>query len=874
MRVPSLPPEEDQPPQSSGGSPEGGSPTWDRVHGLFHEALELDPVARDVFLSRIAIDDPILAGEVHSLLTAHDESSDFLARSPVSEFMRTISPGDKLGPYRILVEIGRGGMGVVYRASRDDGDFAKEVAIKLIDPGMRSEDILKRFRAERQILAMLDHPHIARLIDGGTAPDGSPYLVMDHVSGRPLLDYCDHHRMSVDGRLAIFLTVCDAVQFAHQRLVVHRDLKSDNILVTEEGSPRLLDFGIAKLLSPDGGTSPVTVTAPMKRMLTPDYASPEQIRGEPATVAGDVYSLGVVLYELLSGSRPLQFSTRTPEEILRVITQVEPAPPSTVAARSPAGEAARRRGDTTSRLRRRLAGDLDYVVLKALEKDPARRYGSVDQLAQDIRRHLDGLPVLARGRSTAYRVSRFVRRHRAAVVATGLVALSLVAGLAGTAWQANVAGRERDRANRRFNDVRELARAVVFDIHDAIANLPGSTRARETLVDHALRYLDGLSREARGDLSLQRELALAYSKIGDVQGRPMFPNLGKTSEALKSYDKSMALLSDLSRAQPESTMVVHDLIAVSQRRADLLGTMGRRREAMEQALSARDRILSEIARRPDELVFQADLCIAHARLVNMKQAAADTLGAIEECAAYLDLAERMFRATPNDLGSRRGALIACTKMAELRAMRGDRDSALTFFLRAERLALEAVAALPNNTDASRDLSIVYGAHGLFLADGGDLDSALVVYGHGMQIAEDLAAGDAESVLQQADLAAGHHEIATMLMKGHRYHAAEGRFSEAFERYGRIAAADTSNAESRTLMARSGRGAGEACQALAREARSSAERLRWRARGLTWLGRSLDLYRGLAKAGALTGEETAAPEELSRMVTGLRAEGGS
>src|SRR5262245_31177796 len=261
----------------SPGTPEQPR-TWDRLTGLFHEALALEPAEREPFLARIAAGDPGLAKEVRSLLAAHEDASRFLAASPAAPFGESMASGDKLGPYKILAKIGHGGMGVVYRATRDDESFTKEVAIKLIDPVMRSEDVLKRFRAERQILAMLDHPHIARLLDGGTAPDGSPYLVMEHVSGTPLLAYCDEHRLGIDERLALFLQICDAVQFAHQRLVVHRDLKSDNILVTGEGSPRLLDFGIAKLLAPEGSTAPVTVTAPMLRMLTPDYASPEQIR--------------------------------------------------------------------------------------------------------------------------------------------------------------------------------------------------------------------------------------------------------------------------------------------------------------------------------------------------------------------------------------------------------------------------------------------------------------------------------------------------------------------------------------------------------------------------------------------------------------------
>jgi non-specific serine/threonine protein kinase/serine/threonine-protein kinase len=769
-------------------------------------------------------------------------------------------------------EIGRGGMGVVFHATRDDGDFTREVAIKLIAPEVRSDDVLKRFRAERQILAMLEHPHIARLLDGGSAPDGSPYLVMEYVRGRTLLDYCDGANLGIDARIDLFLKVCDAVQFAHQRLVVHRDLKAANILVGEDGSPRLLDFGIAKLIAPEGGVPAATLTLPMQRMLTPDYASPEQIRGEPAAVASDVYSLGVILYELLSGTRPLHFSTRTPEEILRVVTQVEPLPPSSAVTRSPAGEAALLRGETTSRLRRRLSGDLDYVALKALEKDPARRYGSVEQLAQDIRRHRDGLPVLARGRSTTYRIERFIRRHRAAVAGATLLTFALLVGLAGTAWQASVARRERDLARRRFEDVRALAHAVMFDIHDAIANLPGSTRARETLVLHALRYLDGLSRESTGDLTLQHELAVAYSKIGDVQGRPMFPNLGRTAEALRSYERALGLLADVARAQPESAAVAHDLIVVSQRRADLLRVVGRPQEAMAEALRARAQAQAQLARHPRDARFETDLCVTFGRLIDMNVAAADTAGAIVECTGYLALVERLYAEHPGSADGRRGVLIACTKMAQVRALRGDRDSVLVFYRRAEDLSREAAAALPDNTDATRDLSIVYGAHALYLAEVGELDSALVIYDKGMKIAERLAAADPDNAQQQIDVADGHYEIGTMMLGGRREEAALARFSEAAARYRRLAAADTGNTQLRLSAAMSCRQAGEACQALSGRSASASERARWREQAIEWLDRSLRYYQPLADAGALVGDDVDAPRAIRARLSALRAGG--
>jgi non-specific serine/threonine protein kinase/serine/threonine-protein kinase len=860
-------------PREDSAKPDGPSgeksPTWDRVHALFHEALELDPAAREQLLQRTSEQDPALAAQVRSLLASHEEAGGFLDTPPTAPLLGAAVPGDRIGPYRILEEIGRGGMGVVFRAVRDDEHFSKEVAIKLIEPGMRSEGILKRFRAERQILAMLDHPHIARLIDGGSAPDGSPYLVMEYVTGKPLLRYCDERNLGIDERLALFLAVCDAVQFAHQRLVVHRDLKSDNILVMDDGSPRLLDFGIAKLALPEGEGRPATVTAPMHRMLTPDYASPEQVRGEPVTVAGDVYSLGVVLYELMTGTRPLHFETRTPEEIVRVVTQEEPTLPSSIVARTRSTDTALHRRSTTRALRRRLSGDLDYIILKSLEKELSRRYATVDQFARDIRRYLEGQPVLARGRTTAYLLSRLVRRHRVAVVTGGLVAASLVAGLVTTAWQARVASLERDRAKRRFEDVRSLAHAVVFDIHDAIANLPGSTKARETLVFHALRYLDNLSKEAVGDYSLQHELAVAYGKIGDVQGRPMFPNLGRSDDALKSYRRSYELLESASAACPESLAFSRDMVVTMQRLGDLLGRMGKVDESVRMEEDAKRRVKAQRTRFPEDTLLIGDFGVACDRLSDLRLAAGDTLAALSEHREGLTVIEPYYLKNPHEPARSRNIMVAYAKVAKLLESMGVRDSAGLYYRKAQDLAVEAVQRSPENTDATRDLAIVYSWRALFLADGGEIDSALALYGRAAKISTDLAAADPSDVLQQADVAHGHFEMGSIYMKGRRYREAEAQSGEAFRRYAGLAAKDTSNAENRLFMARCGRQAGEACEALATSAGQGAGRAEWRTKASDWFERSLAIYRTLGAAGALTGPDAAAPAELARRVEALR-----
>ena len=869
---PPVPPDPHEP-RDSEPSAAPGAERWARVHQLFNAALELHPDARDRFLAALDSTEHALAVEVRSLLEAHDQSSDFLAVPPELPRERVLAPGDVLGAYEIIEEIGHGGMGVIYRARRRDGNFDRDVAIKLIDPGLQSAGILRRFRAERSILAMLDHPHIVRLLDGGSAPDGSPYLVMEHVSGTSLLDYCDRRRLGVDARIELFLQVCDAVQFAHQRLVVHRDLKPDNILVTDDGSARLLDFGIAKLLAPDSGLPMGTMTGPMHRLVTPDYASPEQILGEPVSVASDVYSLGVILYELLSGARPLTFDTRTPNEVLRVATQVDPIPPSAAITRSPAGRAADARSETEPRLRRRIAGDLDYIVLRALEKQPARRYGSVEQLAQDLCRHRDGLPVLARGASTTYRMSRFLRRHSAAVVATSLVALALIAGLVGTTWQAGVARRERDLATRRFEDVRSLAHAVVFELHDAIAPLPGSTRARQLLVTNALRYLDRLQNESSGDPNLQSELAAAYFKIGDVQGQPMFSNLGQSDSASTSYLKCKTLLTALSVAWPESISVRRNLIVVTQRLAEMQHVRGHLGEALTMQLEAKRQVAAEWARHPDYELLRGDMGVACDRLFDLKLQMGDTLGAVAELREGLADIQPYYDAHPHDPSSRRAMLVSFAKLGGVHTARGERDSALANYGRATELSRQAVAELPHDSDAMRDLSVVYGMHATLLADGGAIDTALAIYDLSQRILEDLVGRDSANVVDRSGVAQGHYQIGTILMKGHRYKPAVQRFGEAFRRLTTLAAVDTSNAETRGYVARVGRAAGEACEALANHAASTTERARWRAQALDWYTRSLGAYRVLDARGALAAGEATAPDQLATRVAALRGESG-
>ena len=400
------------------------SEQWPKVESILETAMACDPAGRAAFLDAACGSDTELRREVESLLAFHADDSFAMSSGFGDAFRilesreRTLIRGLKIGSYRVLREIGRGGMGTVYVAARADDAFQKLVAIKIIRRGMDLEEVIQRFRAERQILATLDHPHIARLLDGGATDDGWPYFVMEYIEGEPIDSYCETRKLTIPERLRLFQGVCSAISYAHQNLIVHRDIKPANLLVTKEGTPRLLDFGIAKLLAADT-TSEKTQTG--VRPLTPEYASPEQVRGEPITTASDIYSLGVLLYWLLTGHRPYRSSMSNPAEIERAICEEEPPQSG-------------------------LPRDLNAVVLMALHKDSRRRYASVDQLSEDVRRYLDNLPVAARPDTRAYRTAKFIRRNKAWVAMAGIAFISLASGIGISLWQMNVARKERDVA--------------------------------------------------------------------------------------------------------------------------------------------------------------------------------------------------------------------------------------------------------------------------------------------------------------------------------------------------------------------------------------------------------------------------------------------
>jgi tetratricopeptide (TPR) repeat protein/tRNA A-37 threonylcarbamoyl transferase component Bud32 len=683
---------------------------WRRVKALLAEALELPAAERAAFVERAAGSDAELRGELLALLAAADHSRSPLDDGPSDLALQALEArsteawiGRALGAYRLLAPLGAGGMGQVYRAERADGQYQRQVAVKLMLPGLDRAAALQRFQSERQILASLDHPNLARLLDAGMSDEGVPYFVMELIDGEPIDAYCTRQALPLAQRLGMFRRVCQVVHYAHQQGVVHRDLKPANILVTADGVVKLVDFGIAKRLA---GVSPRTQTA--QRAMTLEYASPEQVRGEAVTPASDVYSLGVVLYRLLTGAGPYTATQMASDYALgQAICEVEAQPPSRQAERA---------------LRRELAGDLDALVLMALRKEPASRYASAEQLADDVFRHLERLPVQARRGAWSYRAGRFMLRHRAAMGALAVANVVLVAAAGIAAYQAYEATRQKQRADRHVAGVRKLANTFIFDVHDAIQELPGSTSARKMLADTARQYLQQLGSEPQMDDGLRRELAVGYRKLGDVQGRPYAPNLGDASGALASYTQAVELLRPLldTPAGPADRETASELTLAQQRRAALLASAGR----FDEALAA--------------------------------------------FTAAAQLADRLVQQSPDDLGTGKRHASIRASIAQLQLASGQFDQYLASSAAAVKLYERLRTRWPQDRDLVRNLASLHGMHADYLIQR-DMQpdtarTALQSYRHALAVLEPVHAADPDNALVARDLAIHHNGSGEALLR--------------------------------------------------------------------------------------------------------------
>jgi serine/threonine protein kinase len=873
--------------------------SWTLIEALFLEAIDLPTEPRARFLDHACAGNPELRAELDSLLAKDDRRDDTISAALAREAALLLEPpllaGERLGAYRILREIGRGGMGAVYLAERDDEQYCQQVAIKLVKRGMDTAEMLRRFRHERQILAGLGHPYIARLLDGGSTPQGQPFLVMEAVEGTPLDTYCREHALGIEDRCRLFLKICEAVSYAHGRLVVHRDLKPRNILVSgpasgSPGCPKLLDFGLAKLVAP-GGEPGAPATTPAIRPLTPDYASPEQIRGGPLNPSTDIYSLGVILHELLTGVRPHDLHSAHPRQWEKIVCECEVSRPSSLCA--------------SPRLRRKLQGDLDNILMKALQRDADRRYPSVDELAADIRCYLDCRPVLARPDSPRYRAAKFIRRRRLALAAALAGLAALLAGTAIAVVQAHDAQvarqvaesrqrealrarriaetehsraeaqrdsavAERRRAEDRMTQMLSLSDRSLSDVYSLMERLPGAGPARRELMLAILGFLQGLSKDAGADPRFRVALAQAYLRLGDLQANPGADRDG----GLESYRAGIALLEGSLRDHPADRERLLVWLALERQASSLLmktdprTAIGRLRAA-----------IAELRRLPSSIQAEPEFVSVRATLYHTLAAAShgDLPRARDYATQYLAAIASMARRDPADGGLLYQLSMAHVELGWVLWALGDPQATAAHYQKAAELREQLFRLHPADVVYQGALMQAY-EHLAALAGGGLVNGlgqpelALAWYRKALPLAE-AAAADPNNTVAAADYAV------LLLRMGSTEVSPEGQ-SEALETLRRSAAMfeslqrassgmaafyDTAMLDVYTVIGHRLRAMGDYAGAIAeyRRALASAATLEGAERDSAGaVEREIEAETGMARAMALSGDRQGALERVS------------
>lgn len=724
------------------------------VERLFSEAADLNETNRRAYLDAHCTD-PAVRAEVEALL-AFDGRPDSVLADPllrVAERVATEAPlpdTRMIGPWRVVRPLGRGGMGTVYEVARLDGEVVQRAAIKFVPLALRTEVVLDRFRQERQILADLNHPAICRLIDAGTSPDGAPYLVMELIEGQPIDQWCEERKLGPRQIVSLFLEVCPAVEHAHRNLVIHRDLKPQNILVTAAGEPKLLDFGIAKLLDRAADEGTTTLHA-----LTPDYASPEQIEGRAMNTATDIYSLGCVLYRLLTGEPP-----RRDLNAARSMT----LPRASVR-------------------RPELRGDLDNILNKCLQPEPERRYASVEQLSDDLRRYLNHLPVSATADSWSYRVLRFLRRHRLAAAATLALAASIAGGVTSSLWQAR-------RAERRFQQLRRLANEFLFQFEERIRDVSGTTEARQFVVTTAIDYLTNLAAESGGDAGLETELATAYRKVSEVQFDATAPSLGDLAGARASLEKAAELLEGAGAADEE------EWIRVALRRSEVAEAGGDLRGALHWAEQGRRAADALLRSAPSDERRLGVASLAESRLARAMRRRGRLEDALHSAQRAVSLDRLSLEQAPGSQAHTLRLSASLRLLARIEEARRDYAKAIAT-LRESNQVLETLRARTSET-AAIDRGVMVGRSllGSLLGEAGATAEALGLLREAYEAAGRRAASDPVDARAMRDLQAIALRYAGALLDARRRADGEPALRRAIEISRQLLKGDPGDRESR------------------------------------------------------------------------------
>jgi len=751
---------------------------WQTLERIYHAVLDSDSSQRSSVLDRACGGDESLRHEVESLLEYGQRAGsalekpgfELVARALAAEQSRDPKEnaghdrliGSRIANYQVVARLGSGGMGDVYLAVRADDSYRKQVALKLVRQGLDTDSVYRRFHNERQILAGLEHENIARLLDGGATEEGVPYFVMELVEGQPIDVYCDERRLSLRARIQLFQTICAAVQYAHQRLVVHRDIKPRNVLVTADGVPKLLDFGIATILNPDAGAADPTVTA--ARMLTPAFASPEQLRGERITTATDIYSLGVLLYKLLTGRMP--YGDDSAYDLVHAICHQEPTRPSATmradGAASRLEEISRSRSTTPDKLKRTLSGDLDQILLKALRKEPGQRYRSVESFSDDLRLYSAGMPVSARRGTLTYRANKFIRRNRLSLAAASAVALMTIAGVAAIVREARIARAESARAERQFDSLRKLTNSMLFEFHDSIENLPGSTSARQMVVRRALEYLNEMDRDAHGNPAVQRDLAAAYERIARIQGEQYRAHLGGAGAAEQSrqlLERALAIRRNLAAGNPGDLNLQFDLLDTIVNVATIYyvaGDLDRALQLQQLGLQIEERLA--VSHHSEELQYRTASTLIGIGV--LKYGFGDYERALDYERRSLKIKETLLTANPASFRAQRQVLISHYWLGDTLKREKKYAEAAGEYRESVAEADRLLANDPNNTDLQR---LEEGAEDqlcTILAYAGKLSEVASHCRKAISMSEGMVGADKKNVQAAADLASANLSAAT------------------------------------------------------------------------------------------------------------------
>jgi serine/threonine protein kinase len=712
---------------------------WKWIEEIFQSALERPSSQRSQYVAQVCGDDYELRSEVESLLASDSGAVTALhsvIETDVVKLSRESSASDaglRVGPYSLVRELDSGGMGVVYLAVRSDDQYFQIVAIKMIRKGMEWPSLIHRFRAERQILANLTHPNIGAILDGGETEDGRPFIVMEYVEGQPITRACESCSLSIREKVELFRSVCSAAHFAHQKLVIHRDIKPSNVLVTPQGVVKLIDFGVSKPLGPHLVPSELPKTESWQRLMTPDYASPEQLQGQEVTTASDIYSLGVLLFELLTGSRPYSLGELSPAAAERIVCEGDIPKPSSVPG-------------LADRVRNQVAGDLDRIVSKAMDQDPSKRYLSAQHLEEDLVRFLQGEPVLARDATPIYRLSKFIKRHRTAC----LMACVTLVVLAGSIF---LHQRQSHAADSRVKQVATLADSAISDLTAKLQQSPVSTEAQASLFHSALGYLEQLRRDSGNDPRLLLELSKAYTRVGDLEGSPFVANLGNSGTAVASYQEALRAAIDARARMPveDSTEAV---IEAYHRLAGMESFLGNTREALDGYQKSLPLATEFLQLKPDDPIRRRLLATNYAGIGDVE------LSRLEPDRA-LNNYQEAFRVFGSDPSGQEDHDRTLTRLYLRRARALNELGSQSETVADTRKAIEVAQGLtrkfPSERQAQRDLFFAYQNMVLTLAgrdllNVGDSNQAQLYARKVLEIAEALDAGDPKNVQERYDLA--------------------------------------------------------------------------------------------------------------------------